>query len=85
MLFDVTDVSMETLKRNKLYAVPCLYTAYIFLYGTTMETTGEIFEKLKLAVEYNGSTSLKKGETTTIQKHLHQITNYKLTRYQLKL
>ena len=26
VLFDVSDVSTEILKRNKLYAVPCLYT-----------------------------------------------------------
>ena len=40
-----------------------------------METTGEIFEKLKLAVEYNGSASLTKGETTTIQKRLPDLSN----------
>ena len=35
-----------------------------------METTGEIFEKLILAVEYNGSAPLTKGESTGIQKRL---------------
>ena len=33
-----------------------------------METTGEIFEKLKLAEEYNGSAPPTKGEATSIQK-----------------
>ena len=35
-----------------------------------METTGEILEKLKLAVEYNGSAPPTKGEATSIQKRL---------------
>ena len=35
-----------------------------------METTGEIFEKLKLAVEYNSSAPLTKGESSGIQKRL---------------
>ena len=28
VLFDVSDVSTEIIKRNKLYAVPCLYTTF---------------------------------------------------------
>ena len=40
-----------------------------------METTGEIFEKLKLAVEYNGSAPLTKGESTAIQKRLPNLIN----------
>ena len=35
-----------------------------------METTGEIFEKLKLAVENNSSAPPTKGEATSIQKRL---------------
>ena len=68
VLFDVTHVSTETLKRNKLYAVPCLYTTFktFFSNGATKETTGEIFEKLKLAVEYNGSAPPTKGEAAAI-------------------
>ena len=77
MLFDVSDVSTEILKRNKLYAVPCLYTTFkkIFSNGATVETTGEIFEKLKLAVEYNSSAPPTKGEATTIQKRLPNLSN----------
>ena len=33
-----------------------------------METTGEVFEKLKQTVEYNGSAPPKKGEATAVQK-----------------
>ena len=71
MLFDASDVSTELLKRNKLYTVPCLYTTFIFFSnGATVETTGEIFEKLKPAVEYNSSAPLTKGESSGIQKRL---------------
>ena len=61
VLFEVSDVSTEILKRNKLYAV---------LDNLTTETTGEILGKLKLAVEYNGSAPPTKGEATTLQKRL---------------
>ena len=40
-----------------------------------METTGEIFEKLKLAVEYNGSAPPTKREATSIQKRLPSLSN----------
>ena len=75
--FDVSDVSTEIMKRNKLYAVPCLYTTFktFFSNGTTVETNGEILEKLKLAVEYNGSAPPTKGEATTIQKRLSNLSN----------
>ena len=72
VLFDVSDVSTKIINRNKLYAVPCLYTTFkiFFSIGATVETTGEIFEKLKLAVEYNGSAPPTKAEATTLQKRL---------------
>ena len=77
VLFDVSDVSTEILKRKKLYSVPCLYTTFktFFSNGATVKTTGEIFKKLKLAVEYNGSTPPTKGEATTIQKRLPNLSN----------
>ena len=40
-----------------------------------METTGEILEKLKLAVEYNGSGPPTKGEATNIQKRLPNLSS----------
>ena len=46
-----------------------------FSNGATVEATGEIFEKLKLAVEYNGSVPPTKGEATTIQNRLHKLNN----------
>ena len=77
VLFDVSDVSTEILKRNKFYSVPCLYTTFkiFFSNGATVDTTGEIFEKLKLAVVYNGSTPPTKGEATTIRKRLPNLIN----------
>ena len=77
VLFDVSDVSTEILKRNKFYEVPCLYTTFkiFFSYGATVDTTGEILEKLKLAVEYNDSAPPTKGEATTIQKRLTFLSN----------
>ena len=48
---------------------------YFFSNGATVETTGEIFEKLKLAVEYNGSAPPKKGEATNIQKSLSNLSD----------
>ena len=53
VLFDACDVSTEILKRSKLFAFPFLYTTFKSLFSneTTVETTGEIIEKLKLTVE----------------------------------
>ena len=72
VLFDVCDVSTEFLKRTKFYSVPCLYTTFSCLFSncSVLQTTGEVFEKFKLAVEYNGSNTQTKGETNTIQKRL---------------
>ena len=72
VLFLVSAVSMEILKRTTLYAVLCIYTTFrsIFSNGTTVMTTGEIFEKLKFEVEYNGSARPTKREATANQKRL---------------
>ena len=40
-----------------------------------METIGSVFEKLKIAVEYNGLTLQTKGDTTNIQKRLPNLVN----------
>ena len=68
------DASTEKLKRNKLYEVPCLYTTF-FSNVATVETTGEIFEKINLAVEYNGSAPSTKREATDIHKRLPNLSN----------
>ena len=72
----MSNVSTEIMKRNKFYAVPCLYTTFkTFSNGTTLETNGEILEKPKLAVEYNGSAPPTKGEATAIKKCLPNSSN----------
>ena len=54
----------------------CTQPSKLFvLNGATVETTGEIFEKLKLAVEYNGSAPPTKGEATTIQTRLPNLSH----------
>ena len=50
-----------------------LFSQNFFLF--TVETTGEIFEKIKLALEYNGSAPPTKGDATTIQKRLPNFSN----------
>ena len=77
MSFDVSDVSTEIFKGNNLYVAPCLYTTFkaFFQTGPTVETTGEIFEKLKLAVEYNGSAPPTKRGAAAIPKRLTNMSN----------
>ena len=72
VLFDVSDVATDFFKKTKFYSVPCLYTTVncLFSNGKDLETIGTVFEKLKLAVEYNGLTLQTKGDTTNIQKRL---------------
>ena len=48
---------------------------FFFSNGITVETTGQILEKLKLAVEYKCSAPLTKGESTGIQKRLPNLIN----------
>ena len=48
---------------------------HFFSNGTTVETNGEILEKLKQAVEYNGSAPLTEGDATAIQKRLPNLSN----------
>ena len=85
VLFDVsTDFlclmcfkSTDFFKKTKLYSVPCLNTTFncLFSNGKDLETIGTVFEKLKLAVENNGLTLQKKGDTTNIQKRLPNLVN----------
>ena len=77
VLFDVSDVTTDFLKKTKLCSVPCLFTTFncLFSNGKDLETIGTVFEKLKLAVEYNGLTLQTKGDTTNIQKRLPNLVN----------
>ena len=77
VLFDVSDFTTDFLKKTKLCSVPCLFTTFncLFSNGKDLETIGTVFEKLKLAVEYNGLTLQTKGDTTNIQKRLPNLVN----------
>ena len=58
-----------------LFLVCTQSSKLFFSNGTTVETNGEILEKLMLALEYNGSAPPTKGEATAIQKRLPNLSN----------
>ena len=70
VLLDTTTIEKETLKRNKNFPVPCIFTTFKFLFltATTLETNGDVFTKLKLAVEFNSSAD--KVDSQTVRKQL---------------
>ena len=61
----------ETLKQIKIYAVPCLLSTFKHLFSTStkLETNGDVFSKLKLAIEYNNRAVEKLG-SVTVRKRL---------------
>ena len=69
VLLDTT-FEKETLKRNQNFPVPCIFTTFKFLFSTatTLETNGDVFTKLKLAVEFNSSAD--KVDSQTVRKQL---------------
>ena len=76
VLFDMSDVSTELLKRiSFMQFLVCIQPSIFFSNGATVEVTGEVIEKLKLAVEYNGSAPLTKGDATATQKRLPNLSN----------
>ena len=48
-------------KQNKSFAEPCLFTTFKHLFSnfSKLETNGEVFTKLKLAVDFNDKTGEK--------------------------
>ena len=70
VLLDTTTFEKETLKRNQNIPVPCIFTTFKFLFltATTLETNGDVFTKLKLAVEFNSSA--EKVDSQTVRKQL---------------
>ena len=70
VLLDTTTFEKETLKRNQNFPVPCIFTTlkFLFLTATTLETNGDVFTKLKLAVEFN--ISADKIDSQTVRKQL---------------
>ena len=70
VLLDTTTFEKESLKRNQNFPVPCIFTTFNFLFSTatTLETNGDVFTKLKLAVEFNSSAD--KVDSQTVRKQL---------------
>ena len=70
VLLDTTTFEKETLKRNQNFPVPCIFITFKFLFSTatTLETNGDVFTKLKLAVEFNSSAD--KVDSQTVRKQL---------------
>ena len=68
----------ETLKRNQNFPVPCIFTAFKFLFSTTarLETNGDAgFTTLKSAVEFNSSAKKADSQTICIQLPAFAYTN----------
>ena len=70
VLLDTTTFEKETLKRNQTFSLPCIFTTFNFLFltATTFETNGDVFTKLKLAIEFNSSAD--KVDSQTVRKQL---------------
>ena len=66
VLIDTATFEKEPLKRNQTFPVPCIFTAFKFLSSTTtnLETNGDVFKTLKLAVEFNSSAEKADSDNT---------------------
>ena len=76
VLIDTTTFENETVKRYQSFHVPCVYTAFKFLFWTApnLETNGDVFTKLKLAIEFNGSG--EKTDLQSVRKRLPAFANH---------
>ena len=65
----------ETLKRFQSFPVPCVYTAFKFLFWTapSLETNGDVFSKLKLAIDFNSSA--ENIDSQSVRKRLPAFAN----------
>ena len=70
LLIDIsTDIGST--KQNKSFAVPCLFTTFKHLFSNSskLEKNGDVFTKLKLAVDLNGKTG-EQIDPATVHKRL---------------
>ena len=74
-LIDTTALENETLKRYQSCPVPCVYTAFKFLFWTApnLKTNGDVFSKLILAIEFNSSA--EKIDAQSVRKRLPAFAN----------
>ena len=75
VLIDTTTFENKTLKRYQSFPVPCVYTAFKFWFCTALilETNGEVFSKLILAIEFNSSA--EKIDAQSVRKRLPAFAN----------
>ena len=78
VLIDTTTFENETVKQYQSFSfpVPCVYTAFKFLFWTApnLETNGDVFTKLKLAIEFNSSR--EKTDSQSVRKRLQAFANH---------
>ena len=75
VLIDTNTFENETLKRYQSFPVPCVYTAFKFLFWTApnLETNGDVFSKLILAIEFNSSA--EKIDAKSVRKRMPAFAN----------
>ena len=80
VLIDSTHDALDTTKRYKLYSVPCLFTTFqhLFSLAPDLKTKGDVFTKLKLAVDFNIKNG-EKNDSSLIRKRLPKITTTNTT------
>ena len=65
----------DIFKRNKAFPVSCLFTTFRYLFSSAvdLETKGDVFFKLKLAVDFNIKNEDKPEPAATVRKRLPAI------------
>ena len=71
VLVDV-DSTPPSFKKHKLLSVPCLYSTYLHLFAefNSLQTFGDILQKLVLAVEFNKNSELETCYTSPVHERL---------------
>ena len=78
LLIDASEAATtydDIFKRNKAFPVSCLFTTfrYLFSSATDLETKGDVFFKLKLAVDFNTTNEENPASAATVRKRLPTI------------
>ena len=82
ILFETTNLN-STIKSRKLFQVPCLYSTFLHLFACfeSLETSGDIIQKLILAVEFNKNSKNADGGdsvqfSTPLEKRLPSLKKF---------
>ena len=78
VLIDTTEAATtydDIFKRNKAFPVSCFFTTFRYLFSSAvdLETKGDVFFKLKLAVDFNIKNEEKPESAATVRKRLPAI------------